>query len=195
MPSLQTLDGQNLTIDTKDGLSINGAKILTSRGYDGGIVYVINQVLLPSEVEAGRGLVEVAEMLPLKKFIENINSAGLVERLNGQGLLGIESLAEGPFTIFAPNDEAFANVSTETLKTISSKDNGMIRLLSYHIVESKALQNLTNPTSVKTMEGSSLGVDPKQGLVGGANVIDSMRYDNGIIYVIDRVLIPLKLSI
>ncbi len=76
-----------------------------------------------------------------------------------------------------------------------SEENGMITLLSYHIIDAKALQNLTNISSIKTLEGSSLAVNAQQNLIGGANVIASMRYDNGIIYVIDQVLVPIRLSI
>lgn len=192
---LKTLEGENLTLNFKDGFAIDGANILKSANYDNGKVYVIDRVLSPNEPALGTSINEVAKRLGLEKFEEAIDSFGFAERLNGQGLLGIESLAEGPFTIFAPTDEAFANISADTLNTIVSKENGMITLISYHIVDANALQNLTNISSIKTLEGSSLAVNAKQNLIGGANVTASMRYDNGIIYSIDRVLVPIKLSI
>lgn len=195
MPILQTLEGGNLIIDFRAGLAIDGAKVLKSAYYDNGIVYAIDRVLMPNETVLGTSITEVTKQLGLEKFEEAINAVGFAERLNGQGLLGIKSLAEGPFTIFAPTDEAFANISAETLNKIGSEENGMITLLSYHIMDAKALQNLTNISSIKTLEGSSLAVNAEQNLIGGANVIGSRRYDNGIIYVIDRVLIPLKLAI
>ena len=190
--SLKTLQGENLTIDNANGLKVNGASELTSKEYDSGVIYVIDQVLVPKK-SAAAGVVETANDLGAKKFASAIKAAGLVDQLSGQGLLGIASLAEGPFTIFAPSDAAFDNAKV-SLDAINKKEGGMRTLLSYHMVEASALQNRTNQGSVKTLQGDSLAVDEGAGLVGGARVLKSERYDNGIVYVIDQVLIPVRLS-
>jgi len=70
----------------------------------------------------------------------------------------------------------------------------MLSLLSYHVVDAQGLSNMTETNSVKTMLGDSLAVDPQTGLVGGAYVIKSERFNNGIVYVIDQVLVPIRLS-
>ena len=194
LSSLKTLEGENLTLDHDDGLRVNGARVLESKSYDNGTVYVIDKVLLPEKTSgAGLGVIEAASELGTEKFAAALQEAGLVDTLNGQGLLGFETLSQGPFTVFAPSDEAFNNVPKAVMDSIEKKERGMTTLLSYHLVEARAL-NATETGSVKTLGGESLPVDARAGLVGGAKVLDSMRYDNGIIYVVDQVLIPVKLS-
>jgi len=195
LSSVETLEGENLSLNSTGGLKVNGANVLESKNYDNGTIYVIDKVLMPKQTGAGMSFVEAANKLgDIKTFVGDIQSAGLVDNLNGQGLFGLGGIGGGPYTIFAPSDAAFANVSA-TMKSISSNKDNMMTLLSYHIVESKALLNRTDVSSVKTLEGSSLAIDAKAGIVGGAKVLKSERYSNGIIYEIDQVLIPLKLSI
>jgi len=193
--SAATIQGENLTFENENDLTVNGARVLQSREYDSGIVYVIDSVLLP-ENRAATGVVEAAdEFRDLTEFTAAIKSAGFVDRLNGQGLLGIGGLEEGPFTIFAPNDTAFNEVPASVMDPINKQQSLMRTLLSYHMVDSDALINLTEMGSVKTLEGDSLAVDQGMRLVGGANVLGSKRYDNGIIYEIDQVLMPVRLSL
>ncbi|MHB8118710.1 MAG: fasciclin domain-containing protein [Methanothrix sp.] len=192
LTSAKTLQGENLTIDNTEGMKVNGANVTASRSYDNGTIYVIDKVLLP-KTASSLGVAEAANDLGAKKFASAIMSAGLVETLNGQGLMGFVSLAAGPFTVFAPSDAAFDNAKA-TLDAISKKDAGMMNLLSYHMVDAKDLLNMTDTNSAKTMQGDSLAVDLNMGLVGGANVLKSERYDNGIIYIIDQVLVPIRLS-
>ncbi len=190
--SVRTLQGENLTINSTNGLKVNGANVSLSREYDNGTIYVIDKVLMP-EKSSFFGVAEAADDLGAKKFASAITTAGLVERLNGQGLLGIATLAEGPFTVFAPSDAAF-DAAKSTIDSISKKDQGMIDLLSYNMVEAGDIINMTSSNSVKTLQGDSLAIDTGAGIVGGANVLKSERYDNGIVYVIDQVLVPIRLS-
>ena len=190
--SLRTAEGENLTLDHGNGTKVNGAEVVDTRTYDSGIVYVIDRVLIPRKSAAG-GVVGAAEALGVKKFAAAIKSAGLVEKLNGQGPAGIESLSEGPFTIFAPSDAAFGAAKVR-LDSISKKEDGLRTLLGFHIVDARALENRTDSGSMKTLSGDSLAVDIGAGLVGGAAVQKSERYDNSIIYVIDQVLVPVRLS-
>jgi len=192
LSSAKTLQGENLTLDNIAGMKVNGANVTASRSYDNGIVFVIDKVLLP-ETASRLGVAEAANDLGARKFASAIKSAGLVETLNGQGLMGLESLSEGPFTVFAPSDGAFDKAKAP-LDAISKKDAGMMNLLSYHMVDAKNLLNMTETNSAKTMQGDSLAVDLNMGLVGGANVLKSERYANGIVYVIDQVLVPIRLA-
>ncbi|MCX6674476.1 MAG: fasciclin domain-containing protein [Methanothrix sp.] len=192
LSSAKTMQGENLTLDNTAGMKVNGANVTASQSYDNGIVFVIDKVLLP-KTDSSLGVAEAANDLGARKFASAIKSAGLVETLNGLGLMGFESLAAGPFTIFAPSDEAFDKAKA-TIDSINKKDAGMINLLSYHMVDAKDLLNMTDINSAKTMQGDSLAVDANMGLVGGANVLKSERYDNGIIYVIDQVLVPIRLA-
>ena len=192
LSSAKTMQGENLTIDNTAGMKVNGANVTASKSYDNGTIYVIDKVLLP-ETASSQGVAETANDLGAKKFASAINTAGLAETLNGQGLMGFVSLAGGPFTVFAPSDSAFDNAKA-SLDAISKKDAGMMNLLSYHIVDAKDLLNKTDTNSAKTMQGDSLAVDLNMGQVGGANVLKSERYANGIVYVIDQVLVPIRLA-
>jgi uncharacterized surface protein with fasciclin (FAS1) repeats len=192
LSSAKTMQGEILTIDSTDGLKVNGANVTASKSYDNGTIYVIDRVLLP-KTSSSLGVVEAANDLGAKKFAAAINSAGLAETLNGQGLMGMESLSEGPFTVFAPSDSAF-DAAKAALDAINKKESGMMDLLTYHMVNSGSLINVTDSNSAKTMLGDSLAVDANMGLVGSANVLKSQRYANGIVYVIDRVLVPIRLA-
>jgi uncharacterized surface protein with fasciclin (FAS1) repeats len=192
LSTARTMQGENLTIDSTDGLKVNGANVTTSQSYANGTIYVIDKVLLP-KTASSLGVIEAASDLGAKKFAAAIRSAGLADTLNGQGLMGMESLSEGPFTVFAPSDSAF-DAAKATIDSINKKDAGMMNLLSYHIVDSKSLLNGTDSNSAKTMLGDSLAIDANLGLVGSANVLQSERYANGIVYVIDQVLVPIRLA-
>jgi uncharacterized surface protein with fasciclin (FAS1) repeats len=192
LSSVRTMQGENLTIDSNDGLKVNSANVTASKSYNNGTIYVIDRVLLPKTAYS-LGVVEAANDLGAKKFAAAIKSAGLADSLNGQGLMGMESLSEGPFTVFAPSDSAF-DAAKATIDAINKKDAGMMNLLTYHMVNSKSLLNATDSNSAKTMQGDSLAVDKNLGLVGGANVLKSERYANGIVYVIDQVLVPIRLA-
>jgi uncharacterized surface protein with fasciclin (FAS1) repeats len=194
--SLQTLIGENLTVSTRDGLSINGAKVLKTKKYDNGTIYEIDEVLMPKNIAgAGPGVIEAAKELGLNNFVQVIQSANLSDTLNGEGVQGIGALSEGPFTIFAPSDDAFAKVPAATLSAITGNKDDLRALISYHIVSSDSAVNRTRSNSVRTLESSSQAVDFKAGIVGGARIIGAKRYANGIIYEIDQVLVPMKLSI
>ena len=190
--SLRTLEGENLTLDSTEGLKVNGANVTETKKYGSGTIYVIDRVLIPKK-STSQGVVQAANDLGAKKFASGLKAAGLEEVLNGQGPAGIGSLSEGPFTIFAPGDAAYDKAKT-TLDAIAKKDAGTRTLLSYHVVDAKALMNMTDFNSVKTLAGDSLAIDSSAGNVGGANVLKSERYGNGIVYVIDQVLVPIRLS-
>ncbi len=192
LSAARTMQGENLTIDSTDGLRVNGANVTDSLSYANGTIYVIDRVLQPKTASI-LGVVEAANDLGAKKFAAAIKSAGLADTLNGQGLMGMESLSEGPFTVFAPSDSAF-DAAKATIDAINKKDAGMMNLISYHIVDSKSLLNASDSNSAKSMLGDSLAVDANLGLVGSANVLQSERYANGIVYVIDQVLVPIRLA-
>ena len=70
----------------------------------------------------------------------------------------------------------------------------MIDLLGYHMVEAKDFINMTESGSAKTLQGESLAVDSSTGYVSMARVLGSERYSNGVVYLIDQVLVPISLS-
>ena len=190
--TLRTIEGENLTLDNSEGLKVNGANVTKTGKYGSGTIYVIDRVLIPKK-SASRGVVEAANVLGARKFASALKAAGLEETLNGQGPAGIGTLSEGPFTVFAPSDAAFDKAKA-ALDSIAKKDAGTRTLLSYHVLDASSLMNMTDFNSIKTLSGDSLAIDAAAGIVGGAKVQKSARYDNGIIYIIDQVLVPIRLS-
>lgn len=132
-------------------------------------------------------IVDVAlENGSLKTFGEALKTANLVDTLK----------SEGPFTVFAPTDKAFANLPEGTLETLLEPENKskLTAILSYHIVKSKLTGNdIVKATSFETSQGQKLTVSTAGGRVminnAGVSMID-VKASNGVIHVIDTVLMP-----
>ncbi len=187
-----SMQGENITLEHAPAMKVDGANVTSSLQYDSGTIYVIDRLLLP-ESQGSLGAAQAAKDLGAEKFAEALTSSGLEETLSGQGLMGIGGLTSGPYTVFAPSDAAF-EAAKEAVDAIGEKEGGMLGLLSYHVVDAAVLLNMTESNSVKTMYGASLPVDINSSLVGGATVLASQRYDNGMVYVIDQVLVPIGLG-
>ncbi len=103
---------------------------------------------------------------------------------------------DGPFTVFAPTDEAFAALPEGTVENLLKPENKeqLIAVLTYHVVAGKIMSSdiAGTATSVKSVQGSELDVDATNGVtVDGANVVTAdIETDNGVIHVIDRVVLP-----
>lgn len=100
---------------------------------------------------------------------------------------------DGPFTVFAPTDEAFEALPAGTLENLLANPDKLAAILKYHVVAGKATaSDVVNLTSVDTVQGDSLAIDTRDGVkVGSANVVTTdVMADNGVIHVIDAVLIP-----
>lgn len=117
-----------------------------------------------------------------------LTTAGLVNTLKGVG----------PYTVFAPTDEAFAKVSKTTLAKLATNPSNLKKVLLYHVVKGKiTAANVTNGEKVKTLEGDSLtfAVNGNKVTVNGANIVKSdIVSSNGVINVIDQVLLPPGIS-
>ena len=187
-----SMQGENITLEHAPAMKVDGANVTSSLQYDSGTIYVIDRLLVP-ESEGSLGAAQAAKDLGAGKFAEALTASGLEETLSGQGLMGIGGLTSGPYTVFAPSDAAF-EAAKDSLDGIGEKEGGMLGLLSYHVVDAAVLLNMTESYSVKTMYGASLPVDINSSLVGGAVVLASERYDNGIVYIIDQLLVPIGLS-
>ena len=124
------------------------------------------------------------------------NFSTLVTALGAAGL--IETLkSDGPFTVFAPTDEAFAKLPAGTVETLLKPENKekLKAVLLYHVVPGIVTADQVtklNGQSVKTLQGSSIKVKTAHGVrVDNANVIQTdIKASNGVIHVIDTVLMP-----
>jgi uncharacterized surface protein with fasciclin (FAS1) repeats len=139
-------------------------------------------------LKPGRDIVDTAVAAgSFETLVAAVQAAGLVETLKG----------EGPFTVFAPTDEAFAALPAGTVEDLLKPENKdkLVAILTYHVVAGAVPSSAVNykNTEAKTVEGSMLSIN---GVSGGVMVNDAMVVrpdiitDNGYIHVIDKVLIP-----
>ncbi|MGK7941104.1 MAG: fasciclin domain-containing protein [Crocosphaera sp.] len=105
----------------------------------------------------------------------------------------VEALkSPGPFTVFAPNDSAFAKLPPGTIDTLVQNAPQLARILTYHVVPGKLMKgDLAKVNSVISLEGSSISIDCSDGFeVKNATVIAAdIEADNGVIHVIDNVIL------
>jgi uncharacterized surface protein with fasciclin (FAS1) repeats len=136
----------------------------------------------------GKDIVDVAASNGnFNTLVAAVQAAGLEETLRG----------DGPFTVFAPTDEAFAALPAGTVESLLLPENKdkLASILTYHVVPGivKAADVSGVKTSVETVNGASLNVDGTRGgvLVNDARVeIANVPASNGVIHVIDKVLLP-----
>lgn len=119
-----------------------------------------------------------------KTLVQAVQAAGLVETLSGPG----------PFTVFAPTDEAFAKIPAETLQAVLADKEQLTAILTYHVVPGKLMAaDVVNSTSLQTVQGQSITIRAEGGsvMVDDAKVIQTdIEADNGVIHVIDTVIMP-----
>jgi uncharacterized surface protein with fasciclin (FAS1) repeats len=116
-------------------------------------------------------------------LVAAVKAAGLVETLKG----------EGPFTIFAPTDEAFAKLPEGTVEALLADKEKLTAVLTYHVVPGRVMSSeVVTMASAKTVGGQSLAFNTSSGvMVNDASVVKAdIEASNGVIHVIDSVLIP-----
>ena len=119
-------------------------------------------------------------------LVAAVQAAGLVDILKG----------DGPFTVFAPTDEAFAALPAGTVKTLLKPENKdqSVAVLTYHVVPDKIMSaDIAGKTAeVDSVQGSALSVDATDGVrVDNATVVAAdIETDNSVIHVIDQVVLP-----
>ena len=119
-------------------------------------------------------------------LVAAVKAAGLVETLKG----------EGPFTVFAPTDEAFAKLPEGTVETLLKPENKekLIGILTYHVVPGRVLaKDVVELSEAKTAQGSSVKITVEDGKVrvdGATVVATDIKASNGVIHVIDAVILP-----
>jgi uncharacterized surface protein with fasciclin (FAS1) repeats len=119
-------------------------------------------------------------------LVKAVQEAGLVETLKGAG----------PFTVFAPTDEAFKKMPADKLEAVLRDKEMLKKILLYHVVAGKVMaKDVVGMKSAKTVQGSSIKIAAKDGKVriNKANVIKTdIMASNGVIHVIDSVIMPPK---
>jgi len=117
-------------------------------------------------------------------LVTAVQAAGLVETLKG----------EGPFTVFAPTDEAFAAISEADLEALLADKEKLTEVLTYHVVAGKVMAaDVVGLDSATTVQGSDIEIEVSDSgvKVDGANVVKTdIEASNGVIHVIDSVILP-----
>jgi uncharacterized surface protein with fasciclin (FAS1) repeats len=117
-----------------------------------------------------------------KTLVVALKAADLVSTLKGKG----------PFTVFAPTDEAFAKIPKADLDALLKDKAKLKAVLTYHVVSGKVMSKDLKPSNVKTVQGSDVMVSTMGGAtVNNAKVVSAdVPADNGVIHAIDAVLMP-----
>ncbi len=117
-------------------------------------------------------------------LVTAVKAAGLVEVLKG----------DGPFTVFAPTDAAFAKLPAGTVEALLADKAKLAQILTYHVVPGRLeAKDVVNKDRLKTVQGSNLSIStsPKGAMVDAANIVQTdIVTKNGIIHVIDTVVLP-----
>jgi uncharacterized surface protein with fasciclin (FAS1) repeats len=131
-----------------------------------------------------KNLVETAiEAGDFKTLVKAVQEADLVDTLG----------SEGPFTVFAPTDEAFSKLPEGTIESLLNDKEKLTNMLTYHVVSGKVMSNdVIKIKNAKTVNGKEVSIDSENGVkIDDATVIKpDIECSNGVIHVIDTVLLP-----
>ena len=148
------------------------------------ILLVAPLALASSKAEAKKDIVDTAVAAgSFKTLATALQAAGLIDTLKGAG----------PFTVFAPTDAAFAKLPAGTVEALLKDKQKLTQILTYHVVAGqKAAAEVVASKQLTSLQGKSLAIDTTQGAkIAGANITATDIFaSNGVIHVIDTVLIP-----
>lgn len=184
LKSAKTVQGASITIKvTDEGVMVNGAKVVkTDIKCSNGVVHVIDTVIMPPA-----DIVDTA--VAAKSFttlVAAVKAAGLVETLK----------SDGPFTVFAPTDAAFSKLPAATIADLLKPENKakLASILTYHVVSGRVMAaDVVKLSKAKTVNGQEVSIKIVDGkvMVNGATVVATdIDCGNGVIHVIDSVILP-----
>ena len=196
------VSGTTMSTDLTDGMrveTVQGKYIEIS--FEDGSVYVNDAMVTTADIECSNGVIHVIDMVLMPK--DNIVETAIahddfntlvtaVVAADLQTVLGDES---AQYTVFAPTDEAFAELDTEYLNNlVNNATDNLSVILTYHVVEGFVLStDLSDNMTVTTVEGTNLTIDIVNETVyindAMVNTTD-IECSNGVIHVIDKVLVP-----
>jgi transforming growth factor-beta-induced protein len=179
----KTVQGAEIAIKVDgDKVMVDNANVTkTDIACGNGVIHVIDAVIMPKDI------VDTAVAAgSFKTLAAALKAADLLETLKG----------EGPFTVFAPTDEAFAKLPQGTVADLLKPENKakLVAILTYHVVSGKVMAaDVVKLSKAKTVQGSevTIKVDGDKVMVDNANVIKTdINCKNGVIHVIDAVIMP-----
>ena len=187
------LDGGKAFVTKNNaGVSVNGASVKTAdlKAENGAIVHVIDAVILNET----RNIVEIAQAYPQLSFL-----VAAVLRANQGSTKVVDILSSaGPFTVFAPTNDAFIAAGFTTEAAIAQADpNVLANILTYHVIAARVYSTNLTTGNVATAQGSNVAISASAGTVKGtnnptpANIVGvNIPASNGVVHVINAVLLP-----
>ena len=180
-----SLNGQRIDVKVNGGaVSVDSSKVSkTDISCTNGVIHVIDTVMMP----ATDSIPAVADKAgKFKTLLAAVKAAGLVETLSGPG----------PFTVFAPTDEAFAKIPAATIADLLKPENKakLASILTYHVVSGRVYSEAAVAAkSAKTVQGASVTIKANDAgaFVNDAKIIATdVDASNGVIHIIDSVIMP-----
>jgi uncharacterized surface protein with fasciclin (FAS1) repeats len=182
---LQTVGGSTLDVEvTENGIRIQGADVVQADiKARNGVIHVINKIFywdpdLDNIVETA------AKADGFETLVAAVEAAGLTQAL----------ATGGPFTVFAPTDEAFAALPEGTVEALLADPDALAEILKYHVVKGRIFaRDLKDGLEVKTLQGSRIvfALSDEETRVNDSDIIATdIKASNGVIHVIDAVLLP-----
>jgi transforming growth factor-beta-induced protein len=178
-----TLQGQPVVIGSGSGVMINQASVTQADVMgSNGVIHVVDAVLLPPSGD----IVEVASSAGVfNTLVTAVQAAGLVETLQ----------SEGPFTVFAPTDDAFAKLPAGTIPALLEDTDALAEILTYHVVPGRVFSgDVVGLSEAGTVQGQSIDISVMNGsvMLDDASTVTStdILTTNGVIHVIDTVIMP-----
>ncbi|MCE7975321.1 MAG: fasciclin domain-containing protein [Leptolyngbya sp. PLA1] len=181
-----TVGGQRLDVVAKDGkVTVDGANVVkTDVMAKNGVIHVIDRVLMPADKNLVQTAVAAGSFKTLAMLIEK---AGLADTLSGPG----------PFTVFAPTDEAFAKLPKETVESLLKPENKaqLAKILTFHVVQGRTYSDAVASKGwrASTVQGGELTSKETKGawsVAGSGITATDIDASNGVIHVIDTVMMP-----
>lgn len=183
---LRTLQGHRISFKVKDDKAYANDAVISKTDImaSNGIIHVIDSVILPPDGPSNNIVETAVAAGSFTTLAALLSSTGLDETLAG----------EGPFTVFAPTDEAFAKVPAETLAALGSDREALTAVLLYHVVPGKVTaEDVAKVSEATTAEGSKINVRTygENVRINNARVTTAdVMATNGVIHVIDSVILP-----
>ena len=186
--TVKTLNGDSVSFTERNGKKfVNGAALIESNmPASNGVVHVIDTVLMPPAVEAAKDIIDVASGDGrFSTLVTALKSADLVATLQGAG----------PFTVFAPTNDAFAKLGSDTINALLADKAKLSNILLYHVVTGAEVdsENASQLTEATMANGAKVTISLTNGMLkinDSTVIIKDIKASNGIIHVLDTVLLP-----
>ena len=190
------LDSADTAAGLPVAISVDGDKVMIGNAQvvttdietSNGVIHVVDAVILPPAEEAAEEAMDIVDTAvaagSFNTLVAAVDAAGLVETLKG----------DGPFTVFAPTDDAFAALPEGTVEALLADIPALTNILLYHVVPGKVMAaDVVGLDSADTAAGLpvAISVDGDKVMIGNAQVVTTdIETSNGVIHVVDAVILP-----